>query len=59
VSGMTSLTSRIYKGNRASQQRSAKIPAASTDDAVKEGIINNNNNNNNNNKMLRLQCHYQ
>jgi len=56
---MTSLTSRIYKGNRASQQRSAKIPAASTDDAVKEGIIINNNNNNNNNKMLRLQCHYQ
>jgi len=55
---MTSLTSRIYKGNRASQQRSAKIPAASTDVAVKEGIINNNNYYNNN-KMLRLQCHYQ
>ena len=38
VSGMTSLTSKIYKGNRAAQHRPAKAPVASTA-AVKEGLL--------------------
>ena len=36
VSGMTSLTSKIYKGNRQAQQRPTKVSVTATD-AVKEG----------------------
>jgi len=36
VSGMTSLTSKIYRGNREAQQRPARMPVASTN-AVTDG----------------------
>ena len=36
MSGMTSLTSKIYKGNREAQQRPVKVTVASTD-TTKDG----------------------
>ena len=39
VSGMTSLTSKIYRGNREAAQRPVRVPVTSAADAVKEGLL--------------------